>query len=90
VFTLALYVIGQFNADLKQLDTILKSPGAAAVGEVCYYLLPDFSKFDVKLAVVHGLPVSNGYVLASAAYGAMYIAALIFGAIVIFSRRDFK
>jgi Cu-processing system permease protein len=90
VFTLAVYVIGQFNADLQHFDTIVKSPGAAAIGKACYYLLPDFAKFDIKLAVVHGLPVSIGYVAASAAYGAAYIAALIFGAIVIFSRRDFK
>lgn len=90
VFTLALYVIGQFNADLKHFDTIVKSPGAAAIGKACYYVLPDFAKFDVKLAVVHGLPVPMSYVAAAAAYGAAYIAALIFGAIVIFSRRDFK
>jgi ABC-type transport system involved in multi-copper enzyme maturation permease subunit len=90
VFTLALYVIGQFNADLKNLDAILKSPAAAAVGRVCYYVLPDFAKFDVKLAVVHGLPVPASYILGAIAYGAAYIAALVFGAIVIFSRRDFK
>jgi hypothetical protein len=90
VFTIALYVIGQFNGDLQHFDTIVKSPGAAAIGKACYYLLPDFSRFDIKLAVVHGLPVSIAYVASSMAYGAAYIAALICGAIVIFSRRDFK
>ena len=90
VFTIALYVIGQFNADLKHFDTIVHSPGAAAIGKACYYLLPDFAKFDVKLAVVHGLPVPASYVAAATAYGVAYIAALIAGAIVIFSRRDFK
>jgi len=90
IFTLALYVIGQFNADLRHFDTIVKSPGAAIIGKACYYLLPAFARFDVKLAVVHGLPVPLGYIAASIAYGVAYIAALIFGAIVIFSRRDFK
>ncbi|HTL43625.1 MAG TPA: ABC transporter permease subunit [Vicinamibacterales bacterium] len=90
VFTLAVYVIGQFNGDLQHFDTIVKSPAAAVIGKACYYLLPDFSRFDIKLAVVHGLPVSMAYVASSTAYGAAYIAALIFGAIVIFSRRDFK
>jgi ABC-type transport system involved in multi-copper enzyme maturation permease subunit len=90
VFTLGLYLVGQFNADLKRFDQIVSSPVAAAIGKACYYVLPDFSKFDVKLAVVHGVPVSGGYVAYSAAYAAVYIAALLIGATVIFSRRDFK
>jgi Cu-processing system permease protein len=90
IFTLAVYLIGQFNTDLKHFDTIVKSPAAAAIGKGCYYLFPDFARFDVKLAVVHGLAVPPTYVAASMAYGGAYIAALIFGAIVIFSRRDFK
>jgi len=90
VFTLALYVIGQFNADLRHFDAIVKSPGAVFIGKACSYLLPAFSRFDVKLAVVHGLPVPVTYIATSIAYGAAYIAALLFGAIVIFSRRDVK
>jgi len=90
VFTIGIYVAGQFNTDLRRFDQIVSSPAAAAIGRVCYYVLPDFSRFDVKLAVVHGIPVPAAYVLAAAAYAAIYIAALLFGATVIFSRRDFK
>ena len=90
VFTLGVYIAGQFNADLKRLDVIVDSPAAAAVAKACYYLLPDFARFDIKLAVVHGLPVSSAYLASTAAYAALYVAALLFGAIVIFSRRDFK
>ena len=61
VFTLGVYVVGQFNADLKHFDlhrrfARRRSPSRKA----CYYVLPDFAKFDVKLAVVHGIPVSGG------------------------------
>jgi len=90
VFTLGVYAVGQFNADLKHFDKIVDSPAAIWIANACYYLLPDFAKFDVKLAVVHGIPVTATYVAASAAYALAYIAALLFGAIVIFSRRDFK
>jgi ABC-type transport system involved in multi-copper enzyme maturation permease subunit len=90
VFTLGVYLVGQFNADLKNFDQIVDSPAAIAVARACYYVLPDFSRFDVKLAVVHGIPVAGSYVAASAAYAALYVAALLFGAMVIFSRRDFK
>jgi len=90
IFTLGVYLVGQFNADLKHFDVIVDSPAAVAIARACYYVLPDFAKFDVKLAVVHGIPVSGAYILASAGYAAAYVAALLFGAIVIFSRRDFK
>ena len=90
IFTLGVYLVGQFNADLKRFDAIVDSPAAIAVAKACYYVMPDFSRFDVKLAVVHGIPVSVAFIAATAAYAAVYIAALLFGAMVIFARRDFK
>ena len=90
VFTLGIYVAGQFNADLKRFDQIVSSPVAATIGRGLYYVLPDFARFDVKLAVVHGIPVSGAYVAAATAYAAVYVAGLLFGASVLFSRRDFK
>jgi Cu-processing system permease protein len=90
IFTLGVYVAGQFSADLKAFDRIVDSPAAIAIATVCYYVLPDFAKFDVKLAVVHGLPVSTQYIAITFGYAALYVAALLFGAVVIFSRRDFK
>ena len=90
VFTLGVYLVGQFNADLKRFDQIVDAPAAVAVAKVAYYVLPDFSRFDVKLAVVHGLPVTGAYMAWTVLYAAVYIAALLFGATAIFSRRDFK
>ncbi|HEX9367044.1 MAG TPA: ABC transporter permease [Vicinamibacterales bacterium] len=90
IFTIGIYVAGQFSADLRRFDMVVDSPAAVAVAKASYYVLPDFAKFDVKLAVVHGIPVSGGYMASTAAYAAMYIAALLFGAVMIFSRRDFK
>ena len=90
IFTLGVYVVGQFNADLRHFDKIVDSPAAVWIARACYYVLPDFSRFDVKLAVVHGLPVPAMYLAATAAYAALYVAALLFGAVLIFSRRDFK
>ena len=89
-FTIGIYVAGQFSADLKRLDVIVDSPAAAAIARACYYVLPDFARFDIKLAVVHGVPVTSAYLASTTAYAACYVAALLFGAVMIFSRRDFK
>jgi Cu-processing system permease protein len=89
-FTFGLYVVGHFNADLKNFDKIVESRPAIWLARGVYHVLPDLSAFDVKTEVVHGLPVAAGYLASTMAYGAAYIAALLLGAVVIFSRRDFK
>ena len=88
--TFGVYIVGQFNADLKNFDRIVDSKPAIWLARGIYHLVPDLSAFDVKLQVVHGLPVPAGYLAATAAYGGAYIVALLVAATLIFSRRDFK
>jgi hypothetical protein len=88
--TFGLFVAGHFNEDLKHFDRIVQSRPAVWLARGVYHVLPDLSSFDVKTQVVHGLPVPVGYLLATAGYGALYIAALLLAATAIFSRRDFK
>lgn len=88
--TAGLYVAGQFGADLKNLQSVLESPVAAAVARAVYYVLPNFAAFDIKAQVVHALPVEDGYLWLTAGYAVVYIALLLVGAVLIFSRRDLK
>lgn len=88
--TFALYIAGHFNADLRNFENVVDSKSAAWLARGVYHVLPDLAAFDVKLQVVHGLPVPAGYLASTAAYGGAYIAALLFAATIIFSRRDFK
>ena len=88
--TFGLYIAGNFNADLKNFEQVVDSPAAAWLARGLYHVLPDLSAFDVKIQVVHGLPVAAGYLGATIGYGALYIATLLLAATAIFSRRDFK
>jgi ABC-type transport system involved in multi-copper enzyme maturation permease subunit len=88
--TFGIWVAGQFNTDLKNFDQVVNSQVAVWLARGVYHLLPDFSAFDVKLQVVHGLPVAAGYVLTNTAYGLLYVSALLVASIAIFSRKDFK
>ena len=88
--TFGLFVVGHFNADLKNFDQVVKSRTAVHVARGVYHVVPDFSAFDVKTEVVHGLPVPAGYVAGTVAYGLAYVAGLIALSVVIFARRDFK
>jgi Cu-processing system permease protein len=88
--TFGLYIAGRFNGDLKNLDKIVDSRPTVWLARAAYHVLPDFAAFDVKTQVVHGLAVPAGYIATTAAYGALYIGALLVAATLIFSRRDFK
>jgi ABC-type transport system involved in multi-copper enzyme maturation permease subunit len=90
VLTLGFYVAGHFNADLKNFDRIVESKPAIWLARGLYHVLPDFSAFDVKTQVVHGLPVPGWYLLTTVTYGLAYIAGLLLISTFIFSRRDFK
>lgn len=90
VFTLGLWAIGTFNADLRDFSTVTDSAVAQGLTRGLYYALPSFSAFDVKLQVVHGLMVPWVYIATTAAYGCTYISLLLLLAMAIFARRDFK
>jgi ABC-type transport system involved in multi-copper enzyme maturation permease subunit len=88
--TFGLYLVGHFNADLRNFEVAVNSKTAAWIARGLYHVLPDLSAFDVKTQVVHGLPVPAAYMALTIGYGALYIAVLLLTATFIFSRRDFK
>jgi ABC-type transport system involved in multi-copper enzyme maturation permease subunit len=90
VLTFGLYVVGHFNADLKNFQDVVQSPLAAALARGAYYVLPNLASFDVKTEVVHGQPVPWAVVGLTTGYGLVYITMLVLAAMFIFSRRDFK
>ena len=88
--TFALVIVGHFNADLKNFETVVKSAPVAWVARVIYYTLPNLAAFDVKAQVVHGEPVTWGFIGLSFGYAVVYVSAVLTLAMLIFSRRDFK
>ena len=89
-FTLGLFVAGYFGQDLKNFDLVVETRAAQMLARGVYYVLPNFGPFDVTAQVVHGLPVSAGYLAVTTTYGLAYVAVLLVLAMAIFSRRDFK
>jgi ABC-type transport system involved in multi-copper enzyme maturation permease subunit len=88
--TFGLYIAGNFSADLRDFDKVTDARPAVNLARALYYVLPNFSSFDVKMLVVHGQPVPGDYLAFAVAYGFAYVAALLVAAMFIFSRRDFK
>ena len=88
--TFGVYVAGYFSADLRNFDQVVDSRVVQWTARGLYYVLPNLAPFDVTAQVVHGLPITSGYMAVTTAYGFVYIAILLVGGATIFSRRDFK
>jgi ABC-type transport system involved in multi-copper enzyme maturation permease subunit len=88
--TFGLFVAGRFSADLRNFDQAVNSQAAAYLARILYWVLPNLGPFDVRAAIVHGLPVTAGYLAITSAYGVLYAGALVLAACFVFSRRDFK
>jgi ABC-type transport system involved in multi-copper enzyme maturation permease subunit len=88
--TFGLYVVGHFTNDLRNFADLLDAPAVARVSRGLSWALPNLAQFDVRADVVHGLPVSFGYMGLAGLYAAVYVAMLLTISVLIFSRRDFK
>src|SRR4029453_17179803 len=88
--TFGFFVAGRLSNDLRNFDDVMQSSAGGRVAQAVYWVLPHLEAFNVRAQVVHGQPVPVAYLAMTAAYGVLYIAALLVPAAVIFSRRDFK
>jgi Cu-processing system permease protein len=90
MLTLALWIAGHFNTDLRNFEEISDAPVVIYAARGLYYVLPNLAPFNVRAEVVHGLTIPARHILLTLAYGAVYVAALLVAAMAIFRRRDLK
>ncbi|MBZ5537146.1 MAG: ABC transporter permease [Acidobacteriia bacterium] len=90
MFTLALYFIGQFNADIKHFGVEAGNVAVRMITSGLYYLLPNFGNFNVIAGVSHGKPIAAALVVYDVAYSIVYLAILLSAAAMIFSQRNLK
>jgi ABC-type transport system involved in multi-copper enzyme maturation permease subunit len=90
LFTAGIYVAGLFAADLRTIHGVDLDPGALRLMRGISYLLPNFQNFNVMSAAVHGRGVPGTIVWHATLYAILYIAIVLTGAAVVFSRRNLK
>ena len=90
IFTFLLYVIGNFASDIRAFGELTKSAPLKALTWFLYYLLPNFSDFNITGWVSHGKPVSGSLILLNTFYTLCYGGVLVIASVVVFSRKDLK
>ena len=88
--TFGLYIVGHFNADLRNFEKVIDSRPIAYAARALYYVLPNLAPLDIKSDVVHAIHVPAAYLFLNTAYSVLYIGILVSSAAFIFGRRDFK
>ncbi|MGQ9844007.1 MAG: ABC transporter permease [Spirochaetota bacterium] len=84
------YVIGHSANDLKLFADTTKVNTVKYLAYVFYYILPNLENFNLRLELVHKLPLVTDQLIFSMCYGFIYTIFLIYLAILIFERREFK
>lgn len=88
IFTIGFYIIGHLN-NLIGIELLGKSQAfLVPLLKGIYYLLPNLEHFNIRVPVVYGLTLPQGYVLYAGAYGLAYSLLLLVFSCMIFSRKD--
>jgi Cu-processing system permease protein len=92
--TIATFFVGGAT---QQVYEYVQSPASKTLSPVVkqiatglYYLLPNFSAFDLKVNAIYGLPVSADGLLLTLAYFVVYVGILLSLASAIFLRRELR
>jgi ABC-type transport system involved in multi-copper enzyme maturation permease subunit len=89
--TVGVFVAGLLSTDLRHFgDMVVAPPLVISLVAGVGWALPAFSEFDVKSQVVHGLPISAGFVFHTVLYAVVYALSVLGAAVFIFARREFK
>jgi ABC-type transport system involved in multi-copper enzyme maturation permease subunit len=90
IFTLAIFVIGRLSGDIRLFAEQFAGPGMNLAVFAVYLVVPDLARYQIGSQVIHGLPLTPVEIGRAAAYALAYILMLLFLAVAIFQRRDFK
>jgi len=90
LLTFFVFIIGHLSASLLDLAIGLASKSAIYLFAAIYYVLPNLANFSFRTEAANGLTPNGPMLFGGMAYAAVYIAILLTGTILIFSRRNFK
>ena len=90
-----LYGFGAFLAGHTMSDILAASAGSttgisSVLLKALGWVIPDLSRFDMRLHAVHGVTIPAGEIGWAALYALLYSAALLCLASAVFARREFR
>jgi len=90
LFSLGIYAVGHMTRDLLLLGHQSQNEGIEMVSSAAYRVLPDLESFNLTIQAVHGLAIPAHDIWWPVLYGVGYATGILFVAVTIFQRRDFR
>ncbi len=88
--TVSLFFVGHLSSDIYTLARRSKNEALQVLGKVLYYVLPNLERLNLRAQAGYGVVVPTRVWLTSAIYALAYAAVLVWLAVLIFRRRDFR
>lgn len=88
LYTLGLFIIGHSLTTLKEFVVKASNLFLREVINVCYYILPNLDKFDVRRATLYGIAVPASTVFWSVFYWLLYTSILLYLAVQVTKARE--
>jgi ABC-type transport system involved in multi-copper enzyme maturation permease subunit len=89
-FTTGIWAVGHLSRQLRDLGANADSQSFHWVTRVLHQVLPDLESFNLSSEAAHLLPVTASDWVLPALYGAGYLVLVLFAAVAVFERRDFR
>jgi ABC-type transport system involved in multi-copper enzyme maturation permease subunit len=90
VFTVSVFIMGHFSADLLRFAGRVEGTLLAWVARGAYMVLPHMEVFNLRAEAASGLLPPRDMILGSSAYGLLYAVSVVLVASAIFSVREFR
>lgn len=88
IIVFCIYVVGHATTILIDLPAHFDGTTSKKVLEIVYYIVPNFSNFNIRAEAANNVAVSFDYVVWAMAYGAVYTAMLLVLAALAFENKD--
>jgi Cu-processing system permease protein len=88
--TVSMFFVGHLSADIYTLARRSKNEALQVLGKALYYVLPNLERLNLRAQASYGVVVPTNVWVISAVYAVGYSAVLIWLAVLLFRRRDFR
>jgi Cu-processing system permease protein len=88
--TVSMFFVGHLSGDIYTLARRSKNEALQVLGKVVYYVLPNLERLNLRAQASYGVVVPAKVWVASAVYALAYAGILVWLAVQVFRRRDFR
>jgi ABC-type transport system involved in multi-copper enzyme maturation permease subunit len=89
LMTVAVFFMGTLSSDLVNLGKLTQNPMLQRLTQAFYFIVPDFSRLDLKNQAVYNILPSDPILLQNLGYGLLYIVLVLTLASMLFTAREF-